>query len=57
MNISNENRFNDMYEVLSELGWGGFGTVFKVKSKLSNQERAIKKVNLKGNIFLKLYHY
>ena len=38
-------KFED-FEVLSQLGKGGFGAVFKVRSKINNKVYAIKRVNL-----------
>ena len=37
----------DDFEVLSQLGKGSFGEVFKVRSKINNKVYAIKRLNLK----------
>ena len=41
-------RFIDKFEVLSKLGSGGFGSVFKVKDRYNNTESALKRISLKG---------
>ena len=50
-NFSNENRFNERFDVLFELGSGGFGTVVKVRDKCSKRITVIKKIQLQGNIY------
>ena len=52
--IFSENRFNKKFDVLSELGSGGFGTVFKVKQKDNDMFTAVKKIKLKGQFCLKI---
>ena len=48
INFSNENRFNQRFEELSELGSGGFGTVLKVQDKCTKRLTAVKKTKLPG---------
>ena len=42
----------DRFEILSKLGSGGFGSVFKIKDKFTQQISAAKKIKLKGNILI-----
>ena len=48
--FSNDINFNKKYKVLSELGSGGFGSVFKVMDNRTKITSAIKKIHLKGII-------
>ena len=45
INFSNENRFNERFEELSQIGSGGFKTVVKVEDKCTKRINAVKKFN------------
>ena len=45
------------FEILQVLGEGGFGKVFKVKSKLNNKVYAMKMIDLKALITKSQKHY
>ncbi|CAG0908906.1 unnamed protein product, partial [Cyprideis torosa] len=47
---SNESRFEEEFDVLSKLGEGGFGDVYKVKKKGTEELYAIKAVPVTGNL-------
>ena len=38
--------YKDTYEILDEIGKGGYGKVFKAKNKITNEDRAIKIINI-----------
>ena len=48
-----ENHFDLYFEELCKLGFGGFGTVLKVKNIYTQRETAVKKIQLKGNTISK----
>ena len=48
-NLLNENRFNQIFTVLSELGSGGFATVYKVIDNRTKFLTAVKKIQLTSN--------
>ena len=50
--LLNENRFKQLFTVLSELGSGGFATVYKVIDNRTKFITAVKKILLTGNISL-----
>ncbi|CAG0899822.1 unnamed protein product [Cyprideis torosa] len=45
---STESRFRQEFEVLSEMGEGGYGKVYKVKKKADGKEYALKSVTISG---------
>ena len=47
-NNSFGNHFQNLFEELSAIGSGGFGTVFKVKHRFDEHIYAVKRVQLKG---------
>ena len=48
--LQNYKVFKSMFDT-EELGFGGFGTVFKAKNKYDHQEFAIKKIPFEGKLF------
>ena len=36
------------FEIIQELGRGGYGLVYRVKCKINNEEYVIKNINLKN---------
>ncbi|CAG0901670.1 unnamed protein product [Cyprideis torosa] len=46
---STESRFEQEFEVLSEIGEGGYGKVYKVKKKTDGKEYALKCVTISGD--------
>ncbi len=46
------NDFENMFDIISELGCGSYGTVFKVNNKSTNETFGIKKIKIQGLLYL-----
>ena len=56
LNYLQEDRFNLQFELIKEMGQGGYGKVFQVKDKLDDKIWCIKIIKGKHYIFSILYH-
>ena len=50
--FDSKRRFEKNFKILSELGSGGFGTVFKVSNNFTGKIADVKIIHLKGNFCL-----